>query len=126
MSRHVIYGDHNVNTPRWFYAVLAGCAVVLTLAASLALLGSAEKGRYQSGAVNGNAILDTRTGGICFPGIPRTEFSSGDRQKIDGDDPLVGYSPDWRSKPTPTEKDLVDIQARRAEWACFDYRGPTR
>ena len=55
-----------MNTPRWFYAVIAGCAVVLTIAASLALLGSAEKGRYQRAGFNGNAILDTRTGKFCY------------------------------------------------------------
>ena len=67
MSRHVIYGDHNVNTPRWFYAVLAGCAVILALAASLALLGKSgllnNNGRYTF--VGGSGILDTRTGKLC-------------------------------------------------------------
>lgn len=52
-----------MNTPRWFYAVLAGCAVILTVAASLALLGSIEKGRYQ---LLGEQIFDTRNGNVCF------------------------------------------------------------
>ena len=56
-----------MNTPRWLYAVLAGCAVIIALAASLALLGKSgllsNNGRYTH--VGGSRILDTRTGTVC-------------------------------------------------------------
>ena len=62
-----------MNTPRWFYAVLAGCAVVLTLAASLALLS--DNGRYES--VEAGAVLDTRTGTVCFVGTSTPDGPNG-------------------------------------------------
>jgi hypothetical protein len=62
-----------LNTPRWFYAALTACIVVLTLAGTVALLRQ-PAGRYAAVDVQGVAfgehrpgvfVLDTQSGRVC-------------------------------------------------------------
>lgn len=55
--------------PRWFFPLLAACAVVLTLAGAYALVARADVGRYRVIRTNIGAahqgMLDSRTGRLC-------------------------------------------------------------
>lgn len=54
--------------PRWFYATLAACAVVLTLTASYVMLSRRNVGRWlpmPSATDVGPRALDTTTGILC-------------------------------------------------------------
>lgn len=58
-----------MNTRRWFYVVIALCAVVLTLSVGTAPLLRAGNGRWVSAAIRPDsplkAAIDTKTGDIC-------------------------------------------------------------
>ena len=57
-----------MNAPRWFYAIHALCALVLTAAGTVALLRPpVYLGRYRY-SFDGKAILDTQTGALCLLG----------------------------------------------------------
>ncbi len=50
--------------PRWFYTLVAVCLVVLSLDATLYLLGSARDHRYGTGPEH-FSVVDGRTGRMC-------------------------------------------------------------
>ena len=72
-----------MNAPRWFYAVIAGCVVVLTLAVAAAVALRAPMGRYQLAGADwaGGAVLDTQTGVVCTLSNPAICFDAKGRKK---------------------------------------------
>lgn len=50
--------------PRWFYTLVAVCLVVLSLDATLYLLGPARDHRYSTGPEH-FSVVDGRTGRMC-------------------------------------------------------------
>lgn len=78
-----------VIAPRWFYATLALCAVVVTGAAAYHLVARVDVGRFlraevwvmsPGGRYRTYGALDTRTGRVIV------------------DSGLTGYRPDWRQQ----------------------------
>ena len=53
-----------MQTPRWFYTVVAVCLVVLSLDATLYLVGPARNHRYSTGPEH-FSVVDGRTGRMC-------------------------------------------------------------
>jgi hypothetical protein len=66
-----------VNAPRWFYAVLAACAIILSLTVSVAL-SRPPVGRWVladgPGSPTGDfrLLLDTQEGRLCTVGLRTT------------------------------------------------------
>lgn len=53
--------------PRWFYAIIAGCAIVLTLSASYVLILRRDVGRWvAAGPADDLKAFDTSTGTVCL------------------------------------------------------------
>ena len=53
-----------MQTPRWFYTVVAVCLVVLALDATVYILGPARDHRYSTGPEH-FSVVDGRTGRMC-------------------------------------------------------------